>query len=99
RGVDHVNGVPRAPALAQRATNAALQIDVAERLQSGLILPRNLVDAIDRAYFNTCLAPSAIVRSDDGEFLGKFLSRLARTFRHDRFLVPECPDGLKSVLP
>src|SRR5258708_1357036 len=65
-GIDHVDGVPRAPALAQGAADAALEVDIDERLQTGLVLARHLVDAIDGADLDTGLAPGAVVRPDDG---------------------------------
>src|SRR4051794_4979875 len=83
----HIDGVPGAPALAQRAADAALEVDVHERLQHRLVVARHLVDTIDRADFNARLAAGAVVRADDRQFLGKLLPRLARTLGHTDPLV------------
>ena len=72
----HVDRVPRAPALAQRTADAAIEIDVAERLHARHVLAGHLVDAIDRADFDARLAAGAIVGVDDRQFLGQFLARL-----------------------
>src|SRR5262245_20599282 len=82
RGRNHVNGVPGAPALTQRAADAALQVNIAEAAKAGHIHPGNLVDAIDGADFDTCVAAGAIVRPDDRQFLRKLLARFARTLSH-----------------
>src|SRR5262245_26352421 len=76
RRIDHLDGVPGAPALAQGAADAALQVNVAERLQAGLVVAGYFVDAIDWADLDTGLAAGAVVGVDDREFLGQLFSSL-----------------------
>src|SRR5262249_17268331 len=53
-------------------------------LEHRLVRTRDLVDAIDRAHFDTGFAPGAIIRPDDGQFLGQLLTRLTGGLRHGR---------------
>ena len=64
--VDHVDRIPRADLGAMLAPDATIEVDVAERLQAGMFLARNLVDTIDRADFQASLAPRASVGMDHG---------------------------------
>ena len=82
-GIDHVDGVPRAPAFAQGAADAAFQVDVHERLDGRLVLARHLVDAIDRTDFDAGFAAGAVVGPDDGQFLRELFASLARAFGHE----------------
>ena len=83
RRIDHVDGVPRAPAFAQRAADAAFQVDVDEGLQRRLVLAGHLVDAIDGTDLDAGLAAGAVVRPHDGQFLRELLASLARAFGHE----------------
>src|SRR5207248_7591779 len=94
----HVDRVPGAPALTERAANAALQVDIDKALQGWLIHPRQLVDTIDRADFDTGFTACAIVRTNDREFLGEFLARLACTLCHGRSRFRIEGDELEDIL-
>src|SRR5262249_46691641 len=91
RRLDHVNRVPRAPALAQRTTDAPVQVDVAERLERWHVLAGHLVDAIHRADLDAGFAAGAVVGPDDGELREELLLRLGGWGRggHERSLVRE----------
>src|SRR5262249_25671262 len=86
-GVHHVDGVPRAPALAQRAADAALEVDVHEPLDRGLVLAGHLVDAVDGPDLDAGLAPGAVIGPYDGQLLGEFLACLTRALGHGLFLL------------
>src|SRR5207249_8012319 len=75
RRLDHVDRVPRAPALAQRTADAPVQVDVTERLERRHVLAGHLVDAIDRADLDAGLATGAVVGPDDGELREELLLR------------------------
>src|SRR6266446_1149587 len=95
---DHIDRVPGAPALAQNATDATLQIDVAESLQARLVFAGHLIDAIDATDFNTGFAAGAAIRPDDSQLLGKFFSRLTGAFSHENlFRLVSCRCKISTV--
>ncbi len=53
-------------------------------LQPRQLLALDFINAIDRADLNAGLAARAIVRADDGQLPRQLLSRLGRSFGHDR---------------
>ena len=79
----HVDRVPGAPALAQRTTDATLEVDVAEGLQHRLVLAGHLVDAIDGTDLDAGFATGAVVGPNDGELLRELLAGFSSDLGHD----------------
>jgi hypothetical protein len=59
------------------ATDAAIQIDIAPGLQAGMLLARDLIDALDGADFETGLAARASIGVYNRENLGDDLTRFS----------------------
>src|SRR4029079_14390541 len=59
--LDHIDRVPRAPAFTERAADAAIQVNVAERLQARHVFAGDLVDAVHRADLDASLAAGAVI--------------------------------------
>jgi hypothetical protein len=59
------------------AADAAIQVNVAERLEARVLSWTDLVDTVYWANFNTRLAAGTTISMDHGQNLGNDLSRLA----------------------
>jgi hypothetical protein len=81
---NHIDGVPRAPLGAEVAADAALEVDIAKRLQTGMVFAWDFVNAVHRTDFDAGFTTRAAIRPDDRQFLGKLFTRFAGALRHDR---------------
>jgi hypothetical protein len=87
---NHIDGVPRAPLGTEVAADAALEVDIAKGLQTGMVFARDFVNAIHRTDFDAGFTTRAAIRPDYRQFLGKLFARFAGALCHDgsSFRVP-----------